>query len=122
MNANPVAARPETRLNDALELMARQRQPHLPVVDTEQRFLGIVREHDLRAALARGMDDANERGVLTLVVFATPFVQATDTVEYVWGRISRAPTLNPLPVLSEGKLVGTVSLHDLHSAGLHRAE
>ncbi|NVM75987.1 CBS domain-containing membrane protein [Duganella sp. SG902] len=51
MSANPTTARTDTPIVDLVPLMADSGFHHIPIVDHEQRFVGIVTQSDLVAAL-----------------------------------------------------------------------
>jgi CBS domain-containing protein len=113
MTTNPLTVQPETRLKDALELMTAHGVRQLPVIDGGSRFVGIVRDFDVREALAESGDGNAERDLLSVTELGTPTLHGNASTESAWGLLSRSPGLNPLPVVTDGKLEGTVSLHDL---------
>ncbi|TFW15365.1 HPP family protein [Duganella callida] len=51
MSARPTTARVDTPISDLVPLMADSGFHHIPIVDAEQRFVGIVTQSDLVAAL-----------------------------------------------------------------------
>jgi acetoin utilization protein AcuB len=122
MTINPVVAKPLMRLGDALELMSRRQLRHLPVIEADGTFVGMICDYDIRAAVSADGDEALERGVLALTELGTPILGGDDSTEKAWATLSRSPGSNPLPVVTDGKLEGTVSQHDLlrAMAGLPR--
>jgi hypothetical protein len=113
MTVNPVTTQPLTRLKDALELMSRRGLRHLPVVGADREYVGLVSEHDIRTAWNGNGDEALERGVLSVTKLSAPTLDSAKSIEDAWAMLSRSPGLNPLPVVTDGKLEGTVSQHDL---------
>jgi CBS domain-containing protein len=101
------------RLAETLELMRAYSLRHLPVVDDEGRFVGVVNGRDVEAELTASGGLAAERGILGIVELGTPSLHGDESIENVWARLARAPGLNPLPVIQDGKLIGTVSQHEL---------
>ncbi len=113
MCRRPVQVEPTTRLKEAVEKMARHGLRHVAVVEPDGTFIGIISYHDVRTALTDGSDGVEDRGVLSVTKLGTPTLTVDATTEEAWALLSRAPGLNPLPVLQNGKLAGTVSQHDL---------
>ena len=65
MTANPVTIDPETNLNDAAKIMFEKWFRHLPVVNTEDKVVGIISLRDLMGLVAQGMDEPESLQVLT---------------------------------------------------------
>jgi len=51
MTRNVISVDPEMNIFDAQELMAKHKIRHLPVVDSDNRLIGIVTDRDIRSAL-----------------------------------------------------------------------
>jgi CBS domain-containing protein len=112
MTTRPVTASANSPLAEALELMARRGLRHIPVLGAGRKFVGVIHECDVRTALSQD-DDAAERDVLSVTRLGELTLHGSESVEEIWELLSRSPWLNPLPVLHKGRLVGTVSQHDL---------
>jgi acetoin utilization protein AcuB len=112
MTTNPVTLRPETRLSEALDLMKRHGLRNLPVIETDRRFVGVVRQHDVQEEVRKDATAA-ERGVLGIAILGTPTLNGNESMEKAWAELSRSPGSNPLPVVESGCLAGTVSQHEL---------
>jgi CBS domain-containing protein len=112
MTTNPVTLRPETRLSEALGSMKRHGLRNLPVIETDRRFVGVVRQHDIEKEI-RKEAAAAERGVLGIAILVTPTLNGNESMEKAWAVLSRSPGSNPLPVVESGRLEGTVSQHEL---------
>ncbi|HEU5160070.1 MAG TPA: CBS domain-containing protein [Streptosporangiaceae bacterium] len=63
MSSPPITVRPETTIAEAGRLMHRAKVKHLPVVDDEDRLIGIVSRRDLLRVFAR--DDEEIRAEVT---------------------------------------------------------
>ncbi len=113
MTLNPVTAQPLTRLKEALELMSRHGVRHVPVIEDDGKYMGVVSEHDIQSVLSEGGDEALERSVLSITKLTGPTLDSGKSIDDAWAMLSRSPGLNPLPVVTNGKLEGTVSQHDL---------
>jgi acetoin utilization protein AcuB len=116
MSRPPVTIQPEAPLAVALATMREHEIRHLPVVDAEGRFVGIVTDRDLRQAsfarfraLTQAFRDLIVQDVMTCAVVTTP---PTAT-------IARAATMmferriGSLPVVEYGQLVGILTERDL---------
>ncbi len=107
------ACRPETDLNGAARLMWEHDCGCLPVVDVEDRLVGIVTDRDvLMGAYTQGraLGDLHVSNCMTQKVMAA---LPSDTVEDVI-RMMGDHQVRRIPVVEEqGKLVGLISLSDL---------
>ncbi len=135
MTRNVRTANPETRLEEVAAVMCLNRLSGLPVVDAEQRLIGIIAERDILHYLFPSLDDLMEssglrdfeqmeqqygatlgltvadvmhRGVVT-VNPETPLLRATSVM--VRHKFRRIPVAD-----ADGRLVGIVSIGDIHKA------
>jgi CBS domain-containing protein len=113
MSTDPIAVQPTVRLGVVLAMMARHGLRHLPVIQSDRTFVGTVNDHDIHAACMQDGDKVLERGVLNMTDLGTPTVGGDDPAEEAWARMSRSPGSNPMPVVTGGKLEGTISQHQL---------
>lgn len=121
MTRNPIFVSPDMSVNDARALMARERIGKLPVLDKNNRLVGIVTKKDLvkagpSAATSLDMYEISyllsklkvetvmERNVLT--------VQQTEVVEEA-ARIMADSQVGCLPVMKGELLVGIITETDL---------
>lgn len=118
MTSSVVTIGPEATIRDAIELLLSQRISGLPVVDSEDRIVGILTEFAL-LALAYDSEIANQtvaehmtREVLTVDV-DTPVNKVADLC--IVHRVRR------LPAVRDGRLAGLVSRIDVLRA-LYEAE
>ncbi len=136
MNATPVAD--EIRVRDVMKtnvatvhashsmplvasIMELERIRHVPVIDDEQRVVGLVTHRDLLAAQVRGRAAGATDGPVSLDL-AVPVSRVMRTE--VWtiqssalavsaARLLRDHRFGCLPVVDDGKLVGLVTESDL---------
>jgi CBS domain-containing protein len=124
MTRNPGTIRPSTSISEARRLMQRHGVRHLPVTDGDT-LVGIVSDRDivvrdplLDAALdklgaetywghQRRIDEIMTRDVVTV---------APDEPVFRASVLMRQRKVSALPVVSEGRLVGIVTTHDLLAA------
>jgi len=119
MTPNPITVRPESDYLAAIALMRAGRFRHLPVVDEQNRPVGILAgpdlgniqtENELKQQAIRG------DGVLLRVqqVMKSPVI--TTTPDYPLEEAARLMVdhhINSLPVVEEGRLVGIVTSIDI---------
>ncbi len=134
MTTKVITVRPDTPAREIARLLVENRISGVPVVDEENRVLGIVSEGDLIRRLEDG-DDGRRRS-WWLELFASPERRAEQYVK-AHGRLAREimtdeivtideeatlaeaarlleeKHVKRLPVVREGKLVGLVSRADL---------
>lgn len=108
MTREVVAVRPSASLKDAARLLAANGISGLPVVDEELAVLGVISETDIIAC------EAGDLRRFAAETMTSPAV----TVESDWSvadaaRLMLAKSVNRLPVLEQGKLVGIVTRADL---------
>ncbi|UCG91729.1 MAG: CBS domain-containing protein [candidate division WOR-3 bacterium] len=139
MSRNAPTVRPSTTLSQLIRLMQKTNQHMLPVVDDENYLLGIVNYRgilNIFRPFSKSMSEIVERmpfvekvadedlnlalspemGTLILVddIINTNYisVKETDTVHEA-RRLMRLHNVEMLPVVSEKKLVGVLSLLDI---------
>lgn len=108
MQPDPITVRPESPLSHALELLIENNISGLPVVDAEDRIVGVLSEKDLLKVFyerdATNVAAVMTRDPITLEVDA-PLVEALDCLmAYDFRRVL---------IHEEGRLVGLVSRADL---------
>ena len=107
MVTNPVTARPDMTVNDVDALCARFRISGLPVVDEDERLVGIITNRDMR------FERDYERKVAEIMT-PMPLVVAEEgvTKEKALELLS-ANKVEKLPIVSkDGKLVGLITVKD----------
>ena len=116
MSPSVVTIGPEATIGEAIELLLARRISGLPVVDADQRLVGILTEFALlalaydREITGQTVDQHMTRDVLT-VDAADPLNKVADLC--IVHRVRR------LPVLENGRLVGLVSRRDVLEALFH---
>lgn len=101
----------QTLLSAAAEL-GKRRIGALVVVGADGSVVGIVSERDIVAALARGGAAILERPVSEVMSVGVITCSPTDTMEQLMTAMTEQ-RIRHLPVLSEGALVGIVSIGDV---------
>ena len=132
MTPDPVTVVPETHVKDALLRLADLGITSMPVVDDQQRLLGIVSEADLIGEIVARDPRAQERPIVVDALFAPRTVDEVytrsalsvspedDVASAVDGMTTTA--VKSMPVLDvHGRLVGVLSRSDVVQA-LARAD
>lgn len=124
MNRRPRTVRPETSIDGLLERMLGQIETCFPVVDKDQRLVGIVTESDVLQVLHPPVPQATVGSVLRAAmksvaktvgeimtkrpVAVTPEMTVVEALN-----LMVAHKLRRLPVVEGEKLVGLLSLRDI---------
>lgn len=113
MMSTPKYCRPDTNLAAAVELMWKNDCGFLPVVDFENRVVGVITDRDICIALGTRNQRASEifvREVMAERVYACAMEEdirtALKTMET--HQVRRLPVVN-----ADGKLAGVLSIGDL---------
>jgi CBS domain-containing protein len=103
---------PNTRLAEAIRLLAEKRIGSALVLGADQRIAGIISERDIVRALAeRGAAALDEpvSGTMTRKVVTT---NENEAVSSIMERMT-AGKFRHMPVVDQGRLVGIVSIGDI---------
>lgn len=118
MTADVVSVSPDTTVEQVIDLFEHYGVSGLPVVDDENRLLGMITEYDLLRSIR----------TLEMVGIAADFMtRNVITVEHHASLVDVINTLlssrvRRVPVINDGKLVGVVSRRDLLFAGKIRQQ
>lgn len=112
MISNPVSIKRDKTVGDALDLMAEYKIGGIPVVDDENRLVGIVTNRDLR--FQRDMNRLLEDGIMTTDNLITTD-QSTDLEAAA--DILQNHKIEKLPVVdANNKLIGLITYKDITKA------
>jgi len=126
MTPEPVTITPDMLVTEAAELLREHNFRHLPVVDEDNKLLGMVTDRDLRSACPSTVLSKEERAQVLAQVQATPVraimskdfssLQAAATLDDAL-LLFKTRSIGALPVVnSQGQVVGIFSLNDLMSS------
>jgi CBS domain-containing protein len=136
MTAPAVACRDEAFLEEVAEILADRDISGMPVLDEDERVVGVISERDLACALGGPMvrlalrrhNSRPLHGVAELPrgarraksIMTTPAVtvRRDETLEEV-ARLMRVHQINRVPVVNEGRLIGVVTRGDVLGAVAH---
>ena len=117
MTTNVITAKKNMLLTDVIALLLRWHISALPVVDYEDKIVGIVSEIDLVNLTFDGnaADTTVEEVMVTDIVSFSPSTQLADLVQTFSKR-----HLRRVPIIENGKVVGIVSRRDILREMLRR--
>jgi acetoin utilization protein AcuB len=126
MTRKVVTVKADASVLSARELMAANRIRHLPVIDEEDRLIGMVSDRDVRGAMPREVYRAVgegkavpdfDAGTVGDIMTRNPVsISPTNTIEDALLRIQDV-RVGAFPVVdNEGRLVGILSIRDLMRA------
>lgn len=117
MTTNVITAKKDMVLTEVISLLLRWHISALPVVDDEDKLVGIVSEIDLVNLTFDGntADTTVEEIMVTDTVSFSPDTQLDDLVQTFSKR-----HLRRVPIVEEGKVVGIVSRRDILREMLRR--
>ncbi len=121
MTRNPIFIRPDTPVTDAQALMKKEKIHHLPVLDKEERLVGIVTEKDLLYAspsVATTLSVYEMTGLLAKlrvdrVMSKEVATAAEDTPLEEAARVMADRRIGGLPIMRGKALVGMITESDL---------
>ncbi len=110
MIVDPVTMRPDQRISEALEVMARFKVSGLPVTDEDGNLVGILTNRDLRfeTDLERPVSDLMTRKGLVTVPPGTTLEEAKALLH--------KHRIEKLPVVEDGRLTGLITVKDIQKA------
>jgi len=122
MTTDLFTVRTDDIVDFAATLMDWRHVRHIPVEDNSGKLVGLVSHRALLRLVANGrMGDASKISVGE-IMNPSPVTVSPDTSTVEAIRLMRDKQLACLPVLSEGKLVGMVTEHDLVVVSSHLLE
>ncbi len=121
MTRNPIFIRPDTPVTEAQALMKREKIHHLPVLDKEEKIVGIVTEKDLLYASPSVATTLSVYEMTSLLaklkvdkVMSRDVVTATEDVPLEEAaRIMADRRIGGLPIVRGKALVGMITESDL---------
>lgn len=113
MNTRVVAARRDTTGHDIAFQLLSGMESGLPVLEGDKKIIGVVTQFDLLKALEEGqdLDSIKAQDIMT----TPPITVSEDTSIKDIIALMRTERIHGVPVVRNGKLVGTVFRGDLLS-------
>ena len=109
MILNPITLSPDATLREAVALMARFRISGVPIVDRQERLVGIITNRDLQ--FERNLDRPIREAMTHEKLVTAPIGTTLDQAEQILGK----HRIEKLPVVDEhGALKGLITVRDIH--------
>ncbi len=124
MHREVITVAPDETIANACRLMDEHRIRRIPVIDQENKLLGIISKEDLKKALPSAVDAsldeasralANQVKVDTFMTRTPITVEPIDTLEKV-AAIMRKHKIGGIPVIDGNFLVGIITESDIFKA------
>ena len=112
MTRDPVTVRPGTTVQKVADLFESNRIRHLPVVDENERLVGIVTDRDVRSATGYDTKDALHLKAEDIMTADPMTIPGNAPLEDALTLLS-SRRFGALPVVKAGLLVGIISRHDM---------
>jgi CBS domain-containing protein len=103
---------PDTIVTDALQQMHCENVDYLVVIDEEERFYGVLSDHDIASRLVFDHNPLSDTRVFEVMNTKLPVVTTNDTVEKCM-RMMRQHHVRFLPVFEDFRFKGVVSSDDI---------
>jgi CBS domain-containing protein len=121
MTGGPITVRPETPLQEARDLMAREGIRHLPVTRADGALAGIVTDRDIRLNLpsratslsAGEINHLLARLTIGEIMTRTVITIGPDAPARDGARVMLDHRIGALPVVDDGRLIGIVTETDI---------
>ncbi|MDF2774215.1 MAG: dehydrogenase, partial [Geminicoccaceae bacterium] len=109
MILNPIKLSPDAMLREAVTLMSRFKISGLPIVDSDDRLVGIITNRDLQ--FERSLDRPVREAMTSSGLITAPAGTTLDEAERILGehRIEKLPVVD-----AEGHLKGLITVKDIH--------
>src|SRR5688500_58818 len=109
MIMNPIKLSPDATLREAVSLMSRFKISGLPIVDAEDRLVGIITNRDLQ--FERSLDRPVREAMTSTGLITAPAGTTLEEAERILGehRIEKLPVVD-----ANGKLKGLITVKDIH--------
>lgn len=109
--ANVITVAPNTTVIDALKIMADHNMGSVVVAENNE-FLGIMTERDYSRKVALNGKSSTDTTVSEIMSREFPKVSPKDTIDFCMQLMSDK-NIRYLPVFSDGRLSGIVSINDV---------
>jgi len=115
MTSDVVSVTSETSIYKALELITASDLSALPVVEKDMTLIGIISEHDIIRLMDEDEDkdeDEDERTVYDFMTQPVVHFDENESLQSVCDFLKNN-SFRRVPITSEGKLVGIISIKDV---------
>lgn len=118
MSRNPVVVRPDTPLNEAIQILAEKRISGLPVVDADDRLIGVISETDLMWQETGATPPAYIMLLDSVIYLENPARYERELHKALGQTVGEAMTQDPVTVTPDKPLREAAQL--MHERSIHR--
>jgi len=111
MTTDVITVHPEMLIFDAIQLLPKYKVSGLPVVDVENRLVGILTEKDVLKILTKSRINYHDTVAQYMTKDVVAFAETDSAIT-----VSKFFETNPIrrvPIVRDGKLIGVVSRRDI---------
>lgn len=109
MTRDPISISPKYSIRESVDVMTENGIGSLPIVDKEEKLVGIVTERDFALALAGSLTNETVGDIMIKDVITTTPGTPIESCSKIMVRNN----LRRIPVVEEGKLIGIVTSTDI---------
>ncbi len=107
-----ITARPETSIDEAMELLIKHKISCLPVLDSDDKLVGIVSDKDIFKKIYETKDQYHKLTVGEVMTEALIVGLPSDEISYIAGVMDKN-WIRHVPIVDGDKLIGLVSQGDI---------
>jgi len=112
---------PASSLSEAFGRMSNQNMEYLSVIDDDERFLGLLTEHDIARKTFNNNQSPDEINVKEIMNTKIPFANIDDSIEYCI-LLMKQYHIHYLPVFESFSFRGIISSDDLLEKAIQSRE
>lgn len=112
MTKGVIAVKTHTPIYEALELMAEHDVSGLPVVDDDMTLIGVLSEKDVLSLLYDQHEEEQEKRVSDFMTQPALYFDENENLLDICDFLKKN-VFRRVPITSEGKLVGIISIRDV---------
>lgn len=124
MTPNPIVGSPDMAVTEAQELMTENKIRHLPILDEDQKLVGLITQSSLRSVISSDVSNFSRFEIsytlskikVSSIMIEDPYLVDPDTPIEDAALLMADKKLGALPVVKDGSLVGIMSGEDLFIA------
>ncbi|MHC4240009.1 MAG: CBS domain-containing protein [Planctomycetota bacterium] len=114
MTKDVVSVKTDTPIYEALELMAERDVSGLPVVEHDMTLIGVLSEKDVLSLLYNQQEDEHEKTVSEFMTQPALYFDENENLLDICDFLKKN-VFRRVPITSEGRLVGIISIRDVIS-------
>lgn len=117
MTGNPIFVKKDTPIYEAVELLVQHNISGMPVVEDDMTLVGVISEKDV-IKLFYNLKEDEEKTVADFMTQPATYFDQEERLPYICDFLAKN-IYGRIPITSEGKLVGIISIKDILKTVLH---